>query len=677
MDSNSNLLLVLLVISTAAVPVSGEIPSHINPINATATSDLHERQLFLINELLSYRSGILISLNSSDIKGAQENLDNYLRILQENNNILIEMRGDVYTELNESGYALNLTVDQVNQLRTLYEEGRLAYNNNQTGKAVQIALEARNIIRNLNSMQQELVMEAVAQYPGANVTLYQDGSSSFDGLLEEIQKRWHPVELTLFDDTATSLSVLPEGGEFGDMVYINGSLILPRNRSGISGASVVITIDNETAANITTDQNGRYNYTYRIPYKRPGIYHVQVDFVPVSEPLLASSAEGSFFIKPSNTTLTIAANPDYGGFGDIIHLSGILAAKNEHGVADADIVISLDNETLVEVKTDQNGSYKYDLAIPLIAYGEHTIGMEFVPSVQPLSRSGNTTAIRVMQTNTALTVSAPGISYQQDYLNITGKLKTAKDLNVPAASITILLDTEEIGTAVVNNGDFFFSYWITRNVSLGNHTVMVRFNGGSLFLPSENSVSLEIKNRPLSYQTFLIPGIVIIIVLLYIKTKRVLWLRISAFISAIRARSRKSTETEKPAITSDSLTEAKIREEVQVRESPHEGSERLNKVYAHLEELVKQKQLKESVYFSYRNSKDLILTHTSIKDSPQQTHREFYDLVKNDIPAFSGEFRELTELYEIAMYSDKEIYVDRAVEAIELLKKIYNRAGEK
>lgn len=671
-----NILLIFLIISAAIIPAFGDIPSHIDPANVTAsTSNLHARQLSLINELLSYRSGVYISLNKGDIKGIQENLDNYLQTLQENDNILIGIEGNVSTELKQSANTLNLTRDQINQLRPLYEEGKLAYQNNQTKNATMIALKARNVIGNLSSLQQDLIMEAVAQYPGVNMTLYQNGLSAFNSTLKEIQKRWQAVELTLFDETETLLSVSPPGGEFGDVIFIKGNLTLPRNGSGVPNASMEIKIDSEVNK-ITTDKKGKYNFTYKIPYKKPGVYPVQVNFVPVTEPLLASIAKSSFFIKPTNTTLTIKATPDYGRFGDILHLSGSLVAKNSSGVADADIVITLDNKTTINVKTDEKGLYQYNFKVPAMAEGEHVVNAEFIPSDQPLFRSGNETTITLMPTDTMLIISGQNIAYRQDYLNLTGKLLTDKNLEVPDARVSVLLDKKEVGTAVVNRGDFFFSFWINKNTSIGNHTVAVKFNGYSPFLPSENSISVEIKNKPLSSRNIVFLALAIgIIIIFYLRREKALKLWNDVFASKDKTRIGTRTENETPLVAQEPLKEPEIKPEepaVQVQEQ-----DMLSKVYAHLENLIEQKQFKESISFSYKDAKDHISTSSGVKSTLQQTHWEFYNLVKSGSPAFADDFLKLTELYETAMYSSRKMDAEQAVKAVDLLKKIYNLSNEK
>lgn len=667
--------MIFLILSAGILPASGGIPSHINPaIVNVSTSNLHAQQLWLINELLSYRSGLFISLNKGDVKGAMENLDSYLQLLHENENIFIGMDDEVYTELKKSANTLNLTNDQINQLRPLYEEGKLAYQNNQTDKAIQIALIARNVIGNLSSLQQELIMEAVEQYPGVNITLYQNGLEAFDNTLKEIQKRWLTVQLTLFDETETLLSVSPPGGEFGDNIYLKGNLTLPRNGSGVPNASMEIKIDSDVYK-ITTDRNGKYNFTYKIPYKKDGVYPVLVNFVPVNEPLFVSSAKGSFFIEPINTTLTINADPEYGKFGDLINLSGSLTSRISSGVAGADIVLALDDNTLVNVKTDQKGSFEYNFNLPVIVQGEHAVNAQFLPSGQPLIQSANKTTIRMMPSYTRLEISGQNIAYQQDYLNLTGKLITDRNLGIPDARVSVILDKKEMGNAVVNRGDFFVSLWIDKNTSLGNHTVALKFNGDSPFLPTENSISVEIKNKPLSSRYIIMLAIAAgIIIIFYIKREKA-FILLNALESAVKARIVTRVKTETSPVAQEPLKDAQIQPEEPAMQLQEQDM--FSKVYSHLENLIEQKQFMESILFSYKNAKLFISTYPGIKSTPQQTHWEFYNLVKRSQPAFEDDFLKLTELYETAMYSNRKIDAQLAVKAVDLLRKIDKLSNDK
>ncbi|VVB88649.1 Uncharacterised protein [uncultured archaeon] len=93
-----------------------------------------------------------------------------------------------------------------------------------------------------------------------------------------------------------------------------------------------------------------------------------------------------------------------------------------------------------------------------------------------------------------------------------------------------------------------------------------------------------------------------------------------------------------------------------------------------MRDLILQGQFSESISFSFNNAKDYISTKSGIKSTPQQTHWEFYELVK-DMPEIAHEFKELTGLYETAMYSNSKIGKDDALKALDLLKEIYKSSS--
>lgn len=687
MRSNLIILLAFLLIFAMIVPVSGKLTSHINPIDVNESSlNLGAEQLALINELLFYRGEILVSLNKGDFKAALENVGSYMRILRENDNILIKTNGDVYAELKGSGNTLNLTQDEINQLRALYEEGKVAYQHNQTDKAIEIALKARSIIRNFSALRQGLIMNSVEQYPGVNITLYRNGLIAFDNLSGEIQKRWLAVELILFDESALSISTSPPGGEFGDVININGMLENAKNSSGVPDANIIMKIDNETLTNIISDKKGRFNYTLPVPFKKPGNHSIQVDFIPFDQPLFPSSNESTFSIKPANTTLAIEINPEYGEFGDLLHVIGNLLAKNKAGISDADITISLDNEKLAAIKTDENGSYNYAFIIPVITSGNHTVNVEFIPAMQPLFQSGNKTTINVMETNTSIVLAAPGFAYRDEQLNINGRLVTLENRNVPSSDVAVLFDSRIIGTVPVKNGDFSFSTRIAKNVSLGNHTIVVRSNGESLFLPSENSSVIEIRNKPLlpwslspenppseySILFLVIVAIGIVFGAFYLRKERVLMSRLDSLKLAIKGRISKEKKIEAPQIPPEPLVEMEKAEPPEPEVQEEAGMDR---IYAHISDLIGQENFRESISLSFKNAQDYASTVYGIKNNPQQTHWEFYNLIK-DTPAVTNEFKELAELYEAAMYSKSIMNAEKALKALNLLKKIHRKDNE-
>jgi hypothetical protein len=157
------------------------------------------------------------------------------------------------------------------------------------------------------------------------------------------------------------------------------------------------------------------------------------------------------------------------------------------------------------------------------------------------------------------------------------------------------------------------------------------------------------------------------------KTEILLW--INALVSPIKARISKKTKTETPPTTYEPFKEAEIRPDepsLQVQEQ-----DMLGKVYAHLENLIEQKQFRESISFSYKNAKEHVSTCSGVKSTLQQTHWDYYNLVKSSLSAVADDFLELTQLYETAMYSIRKVDAEQAEKAVELLRKIYTLSNEK
>ncbi len=638
--------------------VSGEIPPHIDPGNVTQSdSNLKQRQAMIINELLSHWSGVFISLDKGDIKSAQDNFEQYLGILQQNDNILIEIEGDAYEELKESGNTLNLTMDQVKKLRSLYEEGKIAYQNIQTQKAIQITLESRGIIGDLNSYQKKFVMDAVEQFPGINITDYQVGSSEYDNVLKNLRNRWHLVELTLFDDSLTSLTVHPKEAEFGQVIYIDGAVTMPRNGTGVQNTTVIIKINGTADITILTNKNGNFNYTYTIPYKKPGKYTVNVEFVPIEETLISSYASSYFVIIPTNTTLTLESKPDSGIFGDIITISGALLTQKRSAVPDANISISLDNRTISSVETDNNGSYTYDLQIQGIPSGVHTLKADFIPDDRPLLSSRNNLTITVIPTNTSIKISAPVTVHQENYLNFSWIVTTEKGFVLKDTGITVFLDDNEIGSAIINRGNF--SYWIDKNIQKGKHNLTVKYAGASPFLPSERTNIIEILEPEFNYNIlFLLLVICIIIYTFYIRKDRSLHNNIDFNKEEEKIEEMIKTEEPEPV---DNV----VQENEKVREN-----EAQEKSFPEIEELIAKGNYNRSISLSYFTIKNRISERLKIDHYQCMTHRELFDRVKNAIPLINDEMKDITEIYELAMYSGIEASKEHAVRALESVKNI-------
>jgi hypothetical protein len=525
-------------------------------------------------------------------------------------------------------------------------------------------------------------MDAVEQFPGINITDYQAGSSNYDAVLKNLKTRWRAVELTLFDDSMISLTVHPKVAQIGHVIYLDGAVTRPRNKTGVKNAVVVIKINGTTDTTLLTDENGNYNVTYTIPYKKQGRYPIDVEFVPHKEPLISSYASSYFEILPTNTSITISAQPDTVEFNDTVQISGSLVIEPDLILSGAKIALSLDDKILDYTYTDEIGNYHFILKVPAIHEGIHSLKAEYLPNDEPLNRAGNNSIITVIPTNTSIQLSSQGTVHQESYLNVSWSVITKKGFLLKDPDITISLDDKEIGSALINSGDFYFSYLIDRTVQKGKHNLTIKYAGASPFLPSERTNSIDILEPESNYNILFLLGLIgIMISAFYIRKDRSLHNKIESFTSSLRSRSEPAPKPEPiPTFNEEETIQEMIKTEepgseekrVQEKENP-----RINKIqersFPEIEELIAKSNYDTSISLSHSIIKTMISEKVKIDNGKYLTHREFFDRVKDAIPLINDEMKEITEMYELAMYSGIDARKEHAVRALGSVKNISSK----
>jgi hypothetical protein len=111
---------------------------------------------------------------------------------------------------------------------------------------------------------------------------------------------------------------------------------------------------------------------------------------------------------------------------------------------------------------------------------------------------------------------------------------------------------------------------------------------------------------------------------------------------------------------------------VQEKENP-----RINKIqersFPEIEELIAKSNYDTSISLSHSIIKTMISEKVKIDNGKYLTHREFFDRVKDAIPLINDEMKEITEMYELAMYSGIDARKEHAVRALGSVKNISSK----
>jgi hypothetical protein len=99
-------------------------------------------------------------------------------------------------------------------------------------------------------------------------------------------------------------------------------------------------------------------------------------------------------------------------------------------------------------------------------------------------------------------------------------------------------------------------------------------------------------------------------------------------------------------------------------------NEKQETFFPEIEELISKGKYDTSISLSHGTIRNMISEKVKIENGKYLTHREFFDRVKDAIPIINHEMKDLTEIYELAMYSRIDASKEHAIKALESVRNI-------
>jgi len=166
------------------------------------------------------------------------------------------------------------------------------------------------------------------------------------------------------------IAVTPTEGRYGDTLLVAGTYA-----GGLPGNPVEIYIDSRIVETVIFDENGTYQYAYRVGRILAGSHLAYATAGAVF------SEVATFEILPRNTSITLALAEVN---RTAVACTGNLTTAEGVPVTDAPVLLRVDGGTLISTQTDQNGTYTKHITL---AAGEHTLRAEFHAAGYPLNAS--------------------------------------------------------------------------------------------------------------------------------------------------------------------------------------------------------------------------------------------------------------------------------------------------
>jgi|GEM_PF-3200586 len=304
---------------------------------------------------------------------------------------------------------------------------------------------------------------------------------------EDYAGSWSDPIIEIYSNTTLSLNMVGSIW-LGDDLVITGVLV---DASGIpiSGKTISIYWNDSYIGEATTDIDGVFSLTHTTDTL--GTFTVYAVFR--GDDYLGSSDDSkTITVKDSSTSLELTVTPTTAKREDRLTLQGKLYSASD-SMSNVPIHIFYDGEQTISTTTSSQGEFEESFQIP----GNSSLGNITIRAHYPgtdLYAEANAEQTILVQTETYLTLTSPSESQVEINETITIGCILTDDMEQPVRDVSINIDWDINSTDVITdfNGTFNITYKIPSTAPLGTITITAEFSGNEIYLPSEDTIQIEI-----------------------------------------------------------------------------------------------------------------------------------------------------------------------------------------
>ena len=247
----------------------------------------------------------------------------------------------------------------------------------------------------------------------------------------------------------------------------------------LANKEIIITINGQEYTT-TTDNDGKYNYTYMVNTLDQNT--VIVNYLGDNK-YSSSNNQTSFNVRKINTNLSINDVNDT-TIGQEIEISGVLTDEFGNNIPNATIKIIVNGNQQNTTITDTEGNYKVII--------KNTLGLNTVFVIYDGNYkyypSNNQTSFNTT-TNTMISINNIDDTTIGSIINIDGTLKDGEGNTLSNTNLIITINGQEYTVITDNDGKYNYIYTTS---TLGENIVEVAFTGNTTHKPSNNQTSFNV-----------------------------------------------------------------------------------------------------------------------------------------------------------------------------------------
>ncbi len=288
-------------------------------------------------------------------------------------------------------------------------------------------------------------------------------------LLKRANQRVEEIKAEKLKHTTLTLSFNSTRCYVGSTVSATGTLTSQGEPLG--NRVVKLCIDGTETAEISTDINGSYQTTIKVPYKYVDSIAIQTIYSPVesdkNEYLAALSPTIKIKLLFLITNLEISA-PETGYPGLPFTVTGKVTDTDGHGLSNRQVTVAFDGTIGSQVKTNQEGAYTTKFIVSTqTSVGKHTVTIS-VDAQNLYAPTSKQKTITIQKMETQLQVDAPALIVLPAQLEITGKVTSS---SAPLKGATIRIEYANISstTETLDDGSFNLTIEVPLNTVLAGN----------------------------------------------------------------------------------------------------------------------------------------------------------------------------------------------------------------
>ncbi len=255
---------------------------------------------------------------------------------------------------------------------------------------------------------------------------------------------------TIFEvlKNSTNSTINVNDVQVGTNATITGQLA---NFTGIS--SVNVTVDGNLYENVTVDSSGG-NWTVEHLTNHTGTYNVTVEYTESDTGNFTGFVNStSFDVLKNSTNSTIDVSGDF-KVGENISISGILADEDSDPINNAQITVTVNNETF-NVTTNSSGDWS--LVYTPLHGGEFLILVNWTGNDNYTGFTNNT-SFNITKLTTNSSINLPGtVKFNQSVL-ISGVLNDENNNSIAGAVLEVIVGNETFNVTTNSSGVWSLNY---------------------------------------------------------------------------------------------------------------------------------------------------------------------------------------------------------------------------